>query len=107
MCLTIGTFLQVIEPMHVSIVANLTMASPSALSLSIKQELSGIRLPSLRPAVVVGIGAVEAMVDVVVRVVDAVMVTKPTTVGSGKAMTKLHRPSLLQVALGNTRASGA
>ena len=83
------------------------MASPSALSLSIKQESSGIRLPSLRPAVVVGIGAAEAMVDVVVRVADAVMVIRPTTVGNGKAMIKLHRPSLLPVALGNTTESGA
>jgi len=55
----------------------------------------------------VGIGAPEAMVDVVVRVADVVMVIRPTTVGNGKVMIKLHRPSLLPVALGNTMESGA
>jgi len=73
------------------------MASHSALSLKIKQELTEIRLNSPRPAgVVEEIGAAVVTVDVVVdKVAAAVMVTRPTTVESGKEMKKLHRLSPL------------
>jgi hypothetical protein len=86
-------------------VAILTMASPSALSQLIKQELTRLRT-SPEMEVVEG-GKVAVLMVAMDRVVAMVMVINPAPVASGKAMIKLYWLSPPLVVLENIRESGA
>ncbi len=92
--------------MHISIVAILTMASLSALSWLIRQELTRLRQTSPGMEVVEG-DKVAVLTVAVDRVVVMVMGIKPTPLASERAMIKLHWLSWSLVVLENIKKSGA